>query len=811
MTLSPPAPAPPAAPSTPAGDVAGDGPPSRSADLRRRARGLAPEAAVLVGAAVLGLWALGQNGTGNNYYGAAVRSMTGSLHDFLFGSYDPGGWITTDKPPFPYWVAAAVVKVFGYSSWTLLLPSAVAGVISVALLMATVRPLWGRWAAVVAGAVLALTPAALAVSRSNNPDAILLTLVTAAAWATVRALRDGRTRWLLAAGAFVGLAFLSKLLAGFMILPALWFAYLVAGPGPWTRRIVQLLAASAVVVAVAGAWVAVVDLTPLDQRPFIGGSRDGSARDLALGYDGLGRVFGQGFGSDADSGPFGGGFPGPGGGGGFPTGLFGANGIDQFGGSPGAGRLFNNGMGDQIMWLLPVAVAAGAVALVDAVRRRAHQRAQLGALVAFVTWLGVTAVVYSTAKGIFHNYYVSYLAPPLAALVGIGVGRVLGPADATRVAAATGASPVPDGSAVDSAAVANASGGEPVVPTVAARRTAVVALAVGLGATVPLQLVLLRRVAAWEWLRLAVPIGTGLAVVLLLAGLARPLHRVGARLLIGAGAVGGLIITTAAPAAWSLSALQAPANGLFPDARPVAAGGLGAPGAPGAPGAGGAPGGFPGFDMGIPKAQLDWLIAQRTTEKWLLAVPAAMQASDAIIDGHPVMAMGGFMGADPAMTKERLADLVDRGELRFLSAGGFLPFGGAASGSAVAAQICTAVPPSTWGGTGSAGVLDCRGKGDAIRTATPPATVSPGAPRGGAQGAPGGFDFPAFVRCLVDHGVEVNPSGPPNFSDPKLPAALQACGAPPGLPGMPGAGPGGPGGPPPLPGGPMPLPGGPTP
>jgi hypothetical protein len=297
--------------------------------------------------------------------------------------------------------------------------------------------------------------------------------------------------------------------------------------------------------------------------------------------------------------------------------------------------------------------------------------------------------------------------------------------------------------------------------------------------------VLLRRVAAWEWLRVVVPVGLLAAAALLVV--VALLRASPATRLVPVGVAVGLVVAIAAPTAWSASALQGPASGTFPDARPVAASmslpGFGPPGSPGGANPPGPPGGgFPGFGT-LSNEELDWLDSQRGTERWLVAVASAMQAAPTIIEGRPVMAMGGFFGSDPAMTQERLADLVDRGELRFLAAGGGMPFGANISGPAVAAQVCTAVPASTWGGTG-AGVLDCKGRGEAIRTGKAPASPAAG----------GGFA--ALENCLKDKGVTVKPGGPPDFSDPKLAEAFRTCigtslpgGAPPGgPPGLPPVG-----------------------
>ena len=362
------------------------------------------EVLTAVGALVLFAWSLDRNGWANTYYSAAVRSMTSSWHDFFYGSLDPGGWITVDKPPGALWLQALSARIFGFNSWALLLPSAVCGALAVWFLMLTVRRAWGRTAGVVAGVALALTPAIVAVSRSNNPDGTLVLAVVLAAWAVQRGIGDGRIRWILLAGVCCGFGFLTKLLAAGLVMPGLWLAYLLAAPGAWRTRVFHCLAGAAAFFVVAFGWVLMVDLRPLTDRPWIGGSTDGTALDLVFGYNGFGRVTGAG--------------AGPGGNGGFGgvgssaiSSVFGGSpGIDQFGGSTGLFRLFNAGMGDQVMWLIPVAICSSVAGVVAAVRRKLGGP-RLGSIVMWTGWAVVVYLLFAFAKGIYHNYYVSLLAP----------------------------------------------------------------------------------------------------------------------------------------------------------------------------------------------------------------------------------------------------------------------------------------------------------------------------------------------------------------------------------------------------------------
>src|SRR4051794_38228684 len=291
---------------------------------RPRVRALAlprPEVAVLlVLAGALNLWALSRNGFANDYYAGAVRSMAGSWHAFLYGSLDPGGVMTVDKPPMALSVQALSVRVFGFGSWAILVPQALMGVASVWLIYDLVARRFGRAGGFIAGAVLALTPIAVAVSRHNNPDALLILCVVGAVWATVRALEDGRVRWLVLAGVCVGLGFETKMGAALLVVPALAVAWLWAAPA---NRVRGLAAGGAAMVAAGGAWPLLVALTPAASRPWISGTSDNSIWSLITDYNGLGRLDGQAGGPQ--------GMPG------------GGNGV--FGGDPGVLRLLNAALG----------------------------------------------------------------------------------------------------------------------------------------------------------------------------------------------------------------------------------------------------------------------------------------------------------------------------------------------------------------------------------------------------------------------------------------------------------------------------------
>src|SRR4051795_5279773 len=352
-------------------------------------------------AAALCLWDLTISGYANSYYAAAVKSASESWKAMFFGSLDPGSFITVDKPPLSLWLMGLSARVFGFSSFSLLLPQALATIAAVGLLYATVRRLFGAVAGLAAGAALAISPATVAMARVDMPDALLVLLMVASAWLLVRAVETGRTKFLLWCGAVVGLALMTKMLQGWMVVPALAAAYLMAGPPRLLTRLWQLAAAGIAMVVVSAAWPVAVSLWPASSRPYIGGSTNGSVWDLIFGYNGFGRIFGDEGG-------------GPGGGGGF------GGGGGGFGGASGLWRVFKEEGGGQGAGLLPFAAVA-LLAGLWLTRRAPRTDLRRAGLVLFGLWAIVHVAVFSSQQGIFHPYYVSALAPAVAALAGYGV------------------------------------------------------------------------------------------------------------------------------------------------------------------------------------------------------------------------------------------------------------------------------------------------------------------------------------------------------------------------------------------------------
>ena len=358
-------------------------------------------AVLLVGTGLLYLVGLSESGWANQFYSAAAQAGAKSWTAFLFGSLDASNFITVDKPPASLWVMDLSVRFFGLNSWSILVPQALEGVAAVALLYAAVRRVSNPTAGLLAGAALALTPVATLMFRFNNPDALLVLLMTGAAYATVRALEAARPRWLMLAGALLGLAFLTKMLQGLLVVPAFALAYLIAAPTSLRKRVLHTLAAGAALVVSAGWWVALVQLWPAGSRPYIGGSTNNSVLELVFGYNGVGRLTGSDN-NGAVGGQTGGGFS---------------------SGSTGLFRLFGSDMGSQISWLLPSALVGLAALLWLTAARPRTDRLRASAIM-WGGWLVVTGLVLSLASGIIHPYYTVALAPAIAALVGLGVAEL---------------------------------------------------------------------------------------------------------------------------------------------------------------------------------------------------------------------------------------------------------------------------------------------------------------------------------------------------------------------------------------------------
>ncbi len=616
-------------------------------------------------AAVLNLWDLSRNDWANTFYSGAVRSMASSWHDFLYASLDRSGLMTVDKPPAALWVQALSARVFGFHPLSLLVPEALMGVAAVLLAADLTRRLFGRAAGFVAGLAFALTPISVAIARHNNPDELLILCCVAAMWCTVRGFQDGRTRWLAWCGALIGLGFETKMAVALFVVPGIAVAWLwlaPAGRGTW-QALRQLLWGGLALAAVALAWPLLVTLTPAADRPWISGTSDNSVWSLIVGYNGLGRVAGQAGGT--------------GGGGGFG------------GGSAGVFRLLDSSLGGQAGWLLGFALVSGAGVLAITRARRADPRT------AWVLAVGgaalVSAIVFSAASGIFHPYYVSFLAPWVAMLVGAGAGRAL---SGGRAGQALGVLAIAAGAVSELVVLSGIQGSvgwaEPLV--IAVCTLCVIALGLRLSARLRAIAVgaalaaLLAAPAAWAFDTLGhatsstFPAG-GPADANSLGGFGgAPGGRRGA--FPGATRFGG--IPGSRSSSGGIPGGRSSSGGI-PGGRSSSGGGLPGSGSfgPGGAGsrafgraAGGGASGGPGF--GSDSASLTAAARYATSHGGgTIGVESQSSAADAILAGaDDVAGLGGFSGVESTVSVRWLATEVRDGRLRWLVADSAGTFGG---------------------------------------------------------------------------------------------------------------------------------------
>jgi len=623
--------------------------------------------AVVALAAALRLANLAPLGYANHYYAAAVESMLQSWHNFFFVAAEPGGSVSVDKPPVGLWLQAISAHFFGVNGFGLLLPEIVAGLLSIMLVYHLVQRSFGTTWGLLAALVLAITPVTVAVDRNNTIDSTLIFTLLLAAWAFIIATERGKLRYLLLGAALTGVAFNIKMLEAYLPLPAFYALYFLGSPERLWRKLGNLTLASVLLLAISLSWAVAVDLTPADQRPYVGSSGDNSEISLILGYNGMERLMGMGghggllsglLGGNRDGGQFsgparggnslfqrpsargnggfsfpsqgrGGGFPqlGAGGDGGFPHRV--PNGVPPggeqgipggfvwgfgggFGGMDGTGRagvlrLFSAPLSNQMSWLLPFGLLS-ALLLAFRTRPTWPLSARHRALVLWGGWL-LTGMAFFSVAGFFHPYYLATLAAPAAVLVGIGA-REGWRARGEHHWLGAGL------------------------------------LVVAVGATLRFQVATVMAFTKDTWW---LPAAVGLlfvGAVLLLASTIRPLERNAAA---GFACLLAAILIT--PGIWSgLTTLNPSANQSLPSAyggrpqEPVNGGGL-----------------------QVNQALLDYLQSRTRDVKYLMAVPSSMQGADYVLaTGRPVLYLGGFMGQDHVVTGEELSRMVADGELRYI-------------------------------------------------------------------------------------------------------------------------------------------------
>lgn len=595
---------------------------------------LAALIAVLSLSAFLNLFHLSDEGFAISYYAAAVKNMLASWHNFFFVSFD-SGFVSVDKPPLGLWIQAASAYLFGFNGLSLLLPQAIAGVMCVALIYYLVRRSFGALAGLIAALVLALTPISVATSRNNTMDMLLVLSVLVAAWAFLEATqsRRGSLGWLMLGAVVVGLGFNIKMLEAFLVLPALYMLYVVGAPERrLERRLVNLGLATVVVVAVSLSWAVVVDLTPADQRPYVGSTTDNSVTDLIVGYNGLDRLLGTSF-KDEEA---------------RAAGELGGPGLGaKQNGEPGPLRLLNHQYAGQIGWLLPLAVVGLLVAIRQSPQKQSPQkqsplrqspllRLVLGArhqgLVLWGVWF-LTAAAYFSVAGGQHRYYTVMLAPAAAALVGAGVVALWNDYQSTER-------------------------GGWLLPLVL----------MGMAA---LQAYILGGYEIWNVRLIPVIVGLCFIAAVILVVLPRESKpKIGATAAT-ATAVGVLALLIA-PAIWASyqvfegpresTPLAGPPSSQKTQAEIMATDALGGQGL---------------FEVGTlgeaslsdsvaDPALINYLQANQGDVRYLVAGTRSKDTAAVMLStDKPVISLGGYSGLDPVFTKQRLTDLVNEGAVRF--------------------------------------------------------------------------------------------------------------------------------------------------
>ncbi|WP_144661550.1 glycosyltransferase family 39 protein [Paenarthrobacter nicotinovorans] len=625
--------------------------------------------AVLVGTAVLYIWGLGASGWANAFYSAAAQAGSQDWTAWFFGSSDAANSITVDKPPAALWITGLSVRLFGLNSWSILVPQALMGVATAwvmylairrAALPATDNLRLAHRAGLLAAAVLALTPVATLMFRFNNPDALLVLLMTAAGYAVVRSIQDRKLRWLILAGVFLGFGFLAKQLQVLLVVPGFALAYLVAAHPKPGKRVLHLLAAGGAMVASAGWWIAAVELVPANLRPYIGGSQNNSILELTFGYNGLGRLNGD------ETGSVGGG----------------GNGW----GTPGLLRMFGTEFGGQIAWLIPTAlILSGALLWLG--RRAPRTDVVRASVIVWGSWLLVTGLVFSYMQGIIHPYYAVALAPGIAGLVGLGGVLLWQRRPQLPVALLLGASLL--------AAGFTAFALLGLAPTFLPWLRWVVILGTVLLAAV----VVLTGRWRWVWLTRTT---AGLAVAV---GLAAPLaYSVATAAVPHTGA-----IVSAGPATAGIGpgfGRNASAQGVRGPATRQGTGqalggqGFGGGGFAGGGGQGGAMGGLLGATT--PSSELVTALKADAGNYTLAAavVGSNNAAGYQLATGLPVMAVGGFNGTDPSPTLAQFQQLVADGKIHYFIGGRLMQGnGGSDASSEIAAWVAANYQAQTIGGT----------------------------------------------------------------------------------------------------------------
>ena len=585
--------------------------------------------ALLVLTGVLYLFGALHNGMANSYYTAAVQAASQDWTAWLFGSLDAANYVSVDKLPLAMMVMGLSARLFGFSSFSMLLPSVLAGVGSVWLVYGAVKRQFGFTSAVIAGSVLAMTPVAALMFGFNNPDAILTLMLTASGYAFLRSMEGKRPLlWLGLAGLFTGLAFNTKMLQGLMVLPAMVVVYLIFAKPPIVTRLLHLMFAGIITTMSTLWWSVLVWLTPAGSRPWVGSTNDNNIWSLIFGYNGFGRLLG---GRGGGGGPGGGTPPGdgiggttkfqtagtstqtmadgagmmPGGMGGGPGGGHGPGGTG-FGGQTGIFRIFNNDFGPNIAWLLVLALAGGGLML-WILRKTPRTNRGRAAVIFWMLWLLIHIVIFSMTSGVIHPYYVVVMAPAVAALVGISLPFLWGAYNR--------------------------------------RKPYAWLLPLLVGVTAVTTVIILGYAGTMAWLMWIVGLLGLTGMIGLLVNIYAP-----RRWLQNLAIITALAACTLAPTVYTLATVNVAHTGSIPTAGPSSTAMRGS-----------------NNESSQADSQLvQYLVEHQNGATWLVAVASANEsAAIQLTSGQPVMAVGGFNGSDMPLTLEQFKQLVKAGKVKY--------------------------------------------------------------------------------------------------------------------------------------------------
>ena len=567
------------------------------------------------------------NGMANSYYAAAVQAASQDWTAWLFGSLDAANYVSIDKPPLATMVMGLSARLFGFSSFSMLLPSVLAGVGSVWLVYGAVKRQFGFTSAAIAGTTLMLTPVAALMFGFNNPDAILTLMLTASGYAFLRSLEGKRPLlWLGLAGLFTGLAFNTKMLQGLMVLPAMVVVYLVFARPPIVTRFLHVMFAGVIAMMSTLWWSVLVWLTPAGSRPWVGSTNDNNIWSLIFGYNGFGRLLGGRGGGMVGGAPPSGGIGGattpqtagsttqtmadgtgmmPGGMGGGPGGGHGPGGTG-FGGQTGIFRIFNNDFGPNIAWLLVLALAGGGLML-WILRKTPRTNRGRAAVIFWMLWLLIHIVIFSMTSGVIHPYYVVVMAPAVAALVGISLPFLWGAY--TR------------------------------------RKPYAWLLPLLVGVTVAIAVIILGYAGTMTWLMWIVGLLGLTGMIGLLVNLYAP-----RRWLQNLAIITAISACTLTPTVYTLATVNVAHTGSIPTAGPSSTAIQGS-----------------NNETSQADSQLvQYLLRNQNGATWLVAVASANEsAAIQLTSGQPVMAVGGFNGSDTPLTLEQFKQLVKDGKVNY--------------------------------------------------------------------------------------------------------------------------------------------------